>query len=253
MSIFTESFPTDARAVAAKLDETGWACFENAISPHWLARAQAHVRGLLQKHGEKMFVIIRPADEENSVASEVAHHSVMHDLLRRVTELGCPRGVVEWEDVYNTLRIIAGPDGSKGSREFHYDASVVTALVPIFIPDTDQWHSGELVIFPNKRGYRSMLVNLMEKAVVQSASYRRRMLRVVERNPEARCRYLKPGNVYLFWGYRTYHGNMPCRSDSLRATMLLHYGNPHGDRTLLKGVRVLRKAIETRRLAHSTD
>jgi hypothetical protein len=249
MATFTDDFPTDAQAVAAQLDACGWVCLENAVSPHWLARAQAHVRGLLEKHGERMFMIIRPADERNSVASELAHHPLMHGLLRRLTEIACPKGIVEWEDVYNTLRVVAGPNGTKGSCEFHYDASVVTALVPIFIPDAGQGRSGELVIFPNKRGYRNILVNLIEKALVQSPPFRRKMMRQVEREPGTSSRYLQPGNVYLFWGYRTYHGNMPCRPDALRATMLLHYGNPHGKRALLQGFRERRKAIETRRLA----
>ena len=250
MATFTETFPTDARAVAADLDQTGWVCLENVISPDWLTRAQDHVRSLLDKHGERFFVIIRPADEENSLASEVAHHPLMQNLLRKVVEIGCPQGIVDGDDIYNTLRVVAGPDGCKGSREFHYDADVVTALVPIFIPDTDQ-ASGELVVFPNKRGYRNLLFNLMEKALVQSRPYRRMMVREAERNHDAHCRFLRPGNVYLFWGYRTYHGNMPCRSNVLRATMLLHFGNPHGKSALLEGFRNIRKLIETRRLAQA--
>ena len=250
MATLTENFPTDPRAVAAELDESGWVCVENAVSPDWMARAQDHVHGLLEKHGEKFFVIIRPADEENSLASELAHHPRMQELLRTLTEIGCPEGVVEWEDVYNTLRVVAGPGGQKGSREFHYDAGVITALVPICIPDQSEGPSGELAIFPNKRRYRSLLGNLVEKAVVQSGPYRRRMLREVERDRDANCRTLKPGNLYLFWGYRSYHGNMPCRPNSVRATMLLHYGNPHGRSTLLQGFRGIRKAIETWRLAH---
>lgn len=249
MATFTGSFPPDARAIAADLDRSGWICLEGAVSPDWIARAQSHVRSLLERHGERFFVIVSPANEEESVASELAYHPQMQSLLRSVTEYGYSEGIVEWENVYNTLRVVAGSDGQKGSREFHYDASVITALVPIFIPDADDGPSGELAIFPNKRAYRSLFVNLLEKALVQSAPYRRMMARQVERNREVNCRFLKPGNVYLFWGYRTYHGNMPCRSNGLRATMLLHYGNPHGKSAVLQGFRNVRKAIEARRLA----
>ncbi len=27
-----------------------------------------------------------------------------------------------------------------------------------------------------------------------------------------------------FWGYRTFHGNLRCAPDTVRATLLLHYG-----------------------------
>lgn len=247
MATFTESFPTDGQAIAADLDRTGWVCLENAISPDWLTRAQDYVRGLLETHGQRFFVIVRPADVQNSLASEIAHHPLMQSLLRKVVEIGCPQGIVEGDDVYNTLRVVAGPDGCKGSREFHYDADVVTALVPIFIPDDDR-ASGELVVFPNKRGYRNLLTNLIEKALVQSRPYRRMMVRKAEQNHDANFRFLKPGNIYLFWGYRTYHGNMPCKSNMLRATMLLHYGNPHGKNALLEAFRNVHKLIEQRRI-----
>jgi hypothetical protein len=38
---------------------------------------------------------------------------------------------------------------------------------------------------------------------------------------------LVPGNLYLFWGYRTIHTNEPCDPDKVRATALFHYSNPH--------------------------
>jgi hypothetical protein len=234
--------------VAADLDETGFVCLEGAISPEWLARAREHVRSLLEKHGEKFFVIIRPADQGDSAISEIAHDPSMHGLLRELAEIACPNGLVAQEGLYNVLRVVAGPDGQKGSCEFHYDANVVTALVPIFIPDAEEGRSGELVVCPNSRGYRSLLVNLVEKAIVQSHPYRRMMVRKFQRNPERYRRLLQPGNVYLFWGYRTYHGNLPSPENGLRATLLLHYGNPHGRRAVLQGFRNIRKAIENRRL-----
>lgn len=248
MATLTSNFPTDPGAIVASLDRTGWVCLENVISDDWLARARDHVRSLINRHGEKYFIIIRPADEEGSPPRELACHPLMQAMLRDVTRLGYARGAVEWEEIYNTLRVVAGPDGHRGSREFHYDASVVTALVPIFIPEPGNGHCGDLAIFTNKRGYRNLFANLIEKAVVQSRPYRRMMARKVDDDLEANRRMLRPGNVYLFWGYRSYHGNLPCAANTLRATMLLHHGNPHGRRVVLEGFRTLRRMIETRRL-----
>ena len=250
IATFTDNIAVDARALATRLDQAGFVCLENVVSPDWLARARAHVHALVRTHGKKFFVIIRPADERPSVASEVAHHPLIRGLLRELTEIACPRGIVEWEDVYNTLRVVAGSNGQKGSCEFHYDASVITALVPISIPEAQDGRSGELVISPNRRGYRNLLVNLVEKAVVQSNPYRRAMAQKFDGDPEGSRRILKPGNIYLFWGYRSYHGNMPCPDHGLRATLLLHYGNPHGRRTVLQTFRNIRKLIESRRITH---
>jgi hypothetical protein len=52
--------------------------------------------------------------------------------------------------------------------------------------------------------------------------------RTVERDPSRPTRVkMQPGNLYLFWGYRTIHTNEPCDPDKVRATALFHYANPH--------------------------
>jgi hypothetical protein len=35
-----------------------------------------------------------------------------------------------------------------------------------------------------------------------------------------------PGNLYLFWGYRSVHANQACDPDKIRATALFHFGDP---------------------------
>lgn len=45
---------------------------------------------------------------------------------------------------------------------------------------------------------------------------------------------LIPGNLYLFWGYCSLHANDECHPDLLRATALLHFGNPHHDSALAR-------------------
>ena len=61
-------------------------------------------------------------------------------------------------------------------------------------------------------------------------------------------KYLKPGNLYLFWGYRTYHANFPVAGDAVRATMLLHYGDPHPSSLILKA-NTMRQIRDERRIA----
>jgi hypothetical protein len=43
-----------------------------------------------------------------------------------------------------------------------------------------------------------------------------------------------PGNLYLFWGYRSIHANEACDLDKLRATALFHFGDPHINSKLRK-------------------
>lgn len=236
---------------AQQLDRDGFVCIENAVSTDWIEGARRNIRARLDEHGEKFFSLIRPADESGSPYDQLAHDPQIHALMHGLTKIACPKGVVESEDVYNVVRVIAGPEGTSGSCEFHYDASVVTMLVPIFMPDPAKGPSGELVTLANRRPYRSSaLTNLIEKTLVQNRFYWRHIRSRIGDAGE-HVQFLKPGNLYLFWGYRTYHGNLPCAPNSLRATLLLHYGNPHGSTALMRSVRNARKVVETRRLART--
>ena len=137
--------------------------------------------------------------------------------------------------------------GDERSLLHHYDKHVITALAPILIPEGPKRRAGELVVFPNRRGYRRFaLFNIIEKAIVQSSWYRNRVTRKLAAGDLTNVKYLKPGNLYLFWGYRTYHSNFPVAGDAVRATMLLHYGDPHPSSVILKANTALQVRDERR-------
>lgn len=121
-----------------------------------------------------------------------------------------------------------GQTGRKESNCFHYDASLVTALLPVEIPqDGDQ--RGDLLLFPNLRKLRKyVLVNVLEKALLQNKLSRRLITRAIGIGLLRPQRLqLVPGNLYLFWGYRSLHANEPCDPAQMRATAIFHYGDPH--------------------------
>ncbi|MCW1381420.1 hypothetical protein OLX02_01155 [Novosphingobium sp. KCTC 2891] len=230
--------------VARQLDRDGFVCLQDAVAPEWVERARAYVRRHLAANGDKFFSIIRPADEAGSPFDELVHDPKIVGLLEGVGRIACPQATFD-DEVYNVLRVIAGPKGTDGSCEFHYDATVVTMLVPIFMPEGEPHNSGELLTFPNKRPYRgSVLTNLAEKALVQNKWAWDRTEQEARANLSQHMQLLHPGNLYLFWGYRTLHGNLPCAPNSLRTTLLLHHGDPHGGNALLKAVRSGRKVVE---------
>ncbi|SER18226.1 hypothetical protein SAMN05216548_112120 [Faunimonas pinastri] len=130
--------------------------------------------------------------------------------------------------------------GSRGLNEsyrFHFDGYAVTALLPIVIP-TGEGPSGDLIMFPNTRRVRkSAAVNVLEKAVYQNR-YSQRMAAWLVRRGVLKPTKLRlvPGNIYLFWGYRTLHANEACLADRLRTTALFHFGDPHGGSGLVGAV-----------------
>lgn len=227
--------------IADELDKRGVVCLENATPRDWLTKARAEVQELLRKHGEVDHFIRSPYGAEHTSAESFIASSKVRDLLEDVVRSRFPEEDAELEFTGSALRVIAGPRGEGDAYWFHYDASVVTMVVPICMPDTGRGTSGELVGFFNKRPFRRfVLVNIVDKVIGQSGFYRRRILRRLERNDDLQIVDMTPGNVYLFWGYRSLHGNMPCESGAVRATLLLHFGYPHSSSALDRAKRVQR-------------
>jgi hypothetical protein len=230
----------DPQRIADQLDETGVVCLEDAVPAEWLAQARANVEDRLSTHGEHDHFIRSPEGEENSAIAAFINSPTVLSLLADVVRARFPEGPAQLELTGSALRVIAGPRGEGDAFWFHYDASVVTMVVPIFMPDAARRNSGELVGLFNKRPFRRfVLANIIDKAVGQSPFYRRHILRRVDRTNYLHVVDMEVGNLYLFWGYRSLHGNMPCESGALRATLLLHFGRPHGSsEALTTAVRV---------------
>lgn len=249
--VFTRPLSEDiAATVLRQLEETGLACIQNIIRPEYIESCRDNIRQLLAEKGERYFSLIQPWQQPSSVYRAVATHPTFEKLLSNLSVHAAGRRSVENVGMYNVLRIIAGDDHQSHSMMFHYDATTVTALMPIFIPDGPPEESGALVAIPNHRRFRrSVVVNLIEKMMVQNGAFRNLTARGLrgDRLMERIVR-LEPGNLYLFWGYRTLHANLPAHPGSLRATMLFHYGNPHGRSLATRAVLWVRRQREGRNL-----
>ena len=235
-------------AVAEALDRDGFATIENVVALAWLDRARAQVEREVAVHGQKFFSLICPAQQPGSVFADVVGNPGLQQLLKRLVKHACPAAAIELGSPYNVLRVIAGKTGEDGAFQFHYDSSVITVVVPIVIPENPHGPAGQLAVFPNKRPIRrSVAVNVAEKALLQNRFAWRRAKDQVNSAPSAHLKQLIPGNIYLFWGYRTYHGNLPCGVEALRATLLLHLGDPHRNGLVSRAIRLARAKIEARR------
>jgi hypothetical protein len=216
--------------VARSIQSQGYALLPDVVSSRWLNAARHYAS-----------TIDRPDTHEVLLEALTARDSPLIDLLHSDTQL---RDLLESVavDLHPdcdprdrhldvSVRIVNGPDPSGRPLWFHYDATVVTMVLPIDIPDAGPGNSGELVLFPNRRPFRRFAItNIVEKMVMQSNAYRRRV------SPERTTTVipLAPGSAYLFSGYRSYHATMPCPAGTRRVTILLHYKDAHsGSRALL--------------------
>jgi hypothetical protein len=232
----------DVEELARSMRNTGFGCVENALAGDDLSQLQAYARDAVRDNGNQYAYLAANAIAGSAVG-ELGRSPRMTAVLAGLYEAAVGAPPAEDEVVHPALRCLFGSTGEAESLRFHFDSWMVTALLPIAIPETGD--RGDFLYYPNvRRVRRSALVNVAEKALAQNPVSRRLIASDLQRSLlRPRRLELVPGNMYLFWGYRTLHGNDRCDPDQLRATALLHFGDPHRASPL---VRLIQKRVDKR-------
>lgn len=213
--------------VAQQISIKGSACITNFVSGEQLMSLQETVAAEAQKHKGRYFAHHGGGEIESSLLGALGASPEFRSMLESIYRASTGKDAYN-DEILKVLRCVQGNSGRRESNCFHYDASLVTALLPIEIPK-DGVDRGDLIMFPNLRRVRSnVLFNVAEKALLQNA-LSRKLISAAVRHDVLRPEKLQlvPGNLYLFWGYRSLHANEPCDPASRRATAIFHYGDPH--------------------------
>jgi len=241
MSDFFRYSAETTKSLADSMDRRGFACLTDCLSESDMEQLRLRVSGAgLDPTGKYAVLQDRRTFGETALARITA--SPEFQLLCRQLLTRATQDAVAEMDFYQVVRCLNGEVGRKNSYIFHYDTYVLTVLVPIMIPQAGE--RGDLVLFPNVRGIRrSYLRNLFDKFLVdnQLAQWALR-LAAKRKMCGATAVAMKPGNIYFFWGYRSIHANEPCDPNQVRATALLHFGDPYRGshaRTFLRRIRHL--------------
>jgi hypothetical protein len=156
----------------------------------------------------------------------LAQLPAFRELCRRLYEFATQDSPPD-AGFYFVFRCLQGITGQHHSYKFHYDSHVVTALLPVVIPEESP--KGDLLIIPRTRPLRRFFIsNLVDKIIVGNT-----ITQILLREASLRNRLgilsvkMQPGSVYFFNGYRSVHTSAACTPDKLRATALFHYGDPH--------------------------
>jgi len=213
--------------IVREMNIKGSSCISNFLTPEQLNLLQDYVRTDAEKHNSRYFAHHDGIALESSLLGVLSATPEFRKLLESIYQQATGEPAHS-DQILKVLRCVQGKTGRRESNCFHYDASLVTVLLPIEIPQ-DGVARGDLIMFPNLRQIRSsVLLNILEKALLQNV-LSRMLITVAIRQHVLRPEKLQlvPGNLYLFWGYRTLHANEPCDPVSRRATAIFHYGDPH--------------------------
>lgn len=227
---------TDPALVARQIDREGFAVIEGYVARQALQAAQEFVRQAVAANGGNYLAFTGPDRLGGTFLQDWPRDPAFLALCRGIYEssFGQPAPIPAF---YQVLRCLSGSRAAANSLNFHYDSYLLTALIPILMPERGQ--SGDLLIMPNTRRLRaSYALNFLDKIALDNP-LSQAVLRGLYRRGHRSIRRLKlrPGNLYLFNGYRSIHTNEACDPDAIRATAILHYVDPHAESRLKRLLR----------------
>lgn len=232
--------------VRSDLDRTGLVRLPGIVPPEWLTAARADVDHYLAENGQGEHSLLDHDQWNCPTISELARDERVEAFLHALTPFADAPAGDRAGYRQRVLRILDGSAIDSPPFDWHYDANAVTMLVPIVIPDDG---SGHVAMFPDHRPHRRWAtLSAAERLLVHNRLYGRRLRRRFDRDPGAATLQLKPGEVYLFRGYRALHATLPWPAQTQRVTLLLQYGHPYGaEGRVVRTVRARRNRSRTQR------
>lgn len=211
--------------IVEEANSVGIGCLPNYLTTDCLEAMRRFVVEIVSANAGEYLSLAGPALSD-TLFGALGRSDGFVRLMRRVYEEGFG-GPLPQQSFYQVLRCVKGRTGLKHSYIFHYDSYCLTALVPVIIPLEGQ--TGNLIMLKKRRPVRASYVRNLADKILLDNKVTQTWLRHRVNGQQGAFRQIRliPGNVYFFWGYRTVHANAPCDPENIRATALVHYGDPH--------------------------
>jgi hypothetical protein len=214
--------------LANELDDHGVVRLGEVFSDDWLDAMRTLVAAYIAANGNDDFYVDHADHEIGSPTHQLVSDPAVRRLLTETTGYRRPRTDSTDDAMRCSMLVRAGTARKAPSHLFHYDPCVLTMVVPIFIPQGALGTCGELAVLRNKRPFRRFHArHLIDTVLTHNSLYRRHVTKRIHGAPEKYVVELRPGDAYLFWGYRTFHGNLSCAPGQLRTTLVLKFGAVH--------------------------
>ena len=225
---------SDIEAIVDVVNTDGIYSGPQLLSDDELKHMQAFVTSTICEAGHETVSLSREQARVSGL-NDLPDSGEFSDFIRRLYAAGYGAPTSDFE-VHQVLRCLTGRTAAVHSWNFHYDSYVITALIPIEIPADGM--RGDFLLIPNTRQIRSNYArNLVDKVLLDNAWTQKMLRKRVPAADRMKRVHLTPGHLYLFWGYRSIHTNEEVSSDSVRATALFHYVDPHAHSSLKRRLR----------------
>lgn len=204
------------------LDTKGYLRLKNFINPEGLAELKKIVKEARENQTDKTNSISLKKNElDGTILADFAHSDLLLNLSNEILSTKKRPGLpIPKEEVYPVLRILEKASGQKNTYKYHYDHTFLTIAVPIIIPEPPK-KTGPLIIYPNARTfntwkiYRRLSALFIITSFIRDKIFKRKRHEVI----------YNPGDIYLFYGYRSYHSTGELDPNELRAIALINLGS----------------------------
>lgn len=211
-----------AHDIQRRLDEVGIATLPNFFTPAALQRMRDEVQAKYEIClGGPTLKPLYAEELAGTSFHEMAKSDFVQDVCNVILESFGYK--IEKPDVYPVLNVLEGPKGLRNVNVFHFDATFITLAVPVVMPGPDATLRGPFRIWPNVRAFStSWLKNKFFWRIM-------RLPRLRDRFRQLSVDFV-PGNLYFFYGFRSWHGIGEFDGAQLRANCLINAGGPFFDR-----------------------
>jgi hypothetical protein len=214
---FEHDFDGLIRDVSRSLDGDGIAIIKDFFNPDAIEKMQAYAQSKVEFCTKGKRTPLVGDDLKDTIFYDMAKSQLLVKLSNALIKKFAYS--VSSEDIYPVVNILHGPATQDGVHSFHFDASFLTAAIPVSMGDRSRANRGQFRIYPNMRGFSTnWLLNKFYWNFMR--------LQVARNWVKHTFIDFEVGNLYLFYGYRSYHGTEPLDVDLLRVNCLLNIGGP---------------------------
>jgi hypothetical protein len=207
--------------IRAEMDETGMSVVENFLHPDFLTELRTSVDELTPicyQNGKRKYLV--GTDLENTGFYEVAFSDFVVKLSNDI--LKAYHVQLEAADIHPAMNILVGDQGQDRVGDWHFDATYLTIAMPVVMPAPTGERDGKFRIWPNVRPFSQNKLQHRLYCQLAKTDLFQRMAKNYAIN-------FVPGNLYFFYGFRSYHGTDELDTSKLRANCLINFGGPFFD------------------------
>jgi hypothetical protein len=214
------------RSLRERLDRDGTCEIPGFLTPE--ARAQLKDEILMREsearastEGANRKAAIKGEALDQTIVGVLAKSTFMLDLVNGILGKFEDCGAVcvppiSREEIIPGVNIMRGPGDVTA---FHFDGSYLNLIFPVVIPKIEGAKRGQLVIYPNARGFERSAWN----RIVIPGLMRSRLTRKLFRRREIDYR---EDTIYLFYGARSLHGVESPQESGFRCITNMTIGKP---------------------------